>query len=154
MYTMPTPPSQKQVNLAGSVLSFSSTSSFLLSYRESRQTQVLHDHLIHAPIGKLAAICSTQLEIFYFACKLTLFSCIQFPTKLSDFDCFRMLANSNMFKALCMIIRNMHWNDFRLSTECIPSVEEIYLMIRPTSARAIEVKHVLPWLKPEVFPSL
>ena len=53
-----------------------------------------------------------------------------------------------------MIIGNAHLHDFRQPPKCCVSVEEIYLMIRPASAKPIKIEHVIPWLNPAIFPAL
>ena len=115
---------------------------------------VLHDHSIHAPIQKLVEICGPQIETFYFACMPISRFYQPSPNKALDLDRFRTLTESNEFKALQVIIGNAHLHDFRQPPKCCVSVEEIYLMIRPASAKPIKIEHVIPWLNPAIFPAL
>jgi len=65
-----------------------------------------------------------------------------------------MLADSNMIKALCVLVGNVHLSDLWLPPKCTLSVEKIYLMIQPANARAIKIEDVLPWLNPSLFLAL
>jgi len=65
-----------------------------------------------------------------------------------------MLADSNVIKALCVLVGNAHLSDLWLPPKCTLGVEKIYLMIQPANTRAIKIEDVLPWLNPSLFLAL
>lgn len=115
---------------------------------------VLHDHSFHATLDSLLHVSSHQIEIFYFTGQP--FSNFREPFLIlvAGMQRFRKSIQSNPFTSLRLIIGNIQLTDLQRPINGVKAVEEIYFMVHSPSSERVELTHVLPWLKPTLFPSL
>ena len=115
---------------------------------------VLHDHSFHAPLDKLLHVVSHQIEVFYFTGRPSSTCREPFLISVTGMQRFRKSIQSNPFAALRIVIGNIHLTDLQRPISGVETIEEIYFMVHSPSFQRVKLEHIIPWLKPTLFPSL